>query len=71
MSSLPKQILEMSTPQLFFMREMGPEFIFHASKFIEAYIDVMKSGHVSSFEELIEKTIEKMEEVEEDHPFFD
>lgn len=71
MTSLPKQILEASTPQLFFMSMMGPEFVFMTSKFIEIYVAVMKEGRVSTFEELIAETIEKMEEVEENHPFFD
>jgi hypothetical protein len=71
MTSLPKQILEASTPQLMFMSLMGPEFIFMTSKYIEIYIEVMKSGHITSFEQLIEETIEKLEEVEENHPFFD
>jgi hypothetical protein len=71
MTSLPKQILEASTPQLFFMSQMGPEFVFMASKFIETYLAVMKSGHITSFEQLIEEVCEKMEEVEENHPFFD
>jgi hypothetical protein len=71
MTSLPKQILEASTPQLFFMSQMGAEFIFMTSKFIETYLEVMKSGHITSFEQLIEETIEKLEEVEENHPFYD
>lgn len=71
MTSLPKQILEISTPQLFAMSLMGPEFVFMTSKFIETYLAVMKSGHITSFEQLLDETIEKMEEVEENHPFFD
>lgn len=71
MTSLPKQILETSTTQLYFMSLMGPEFVFMASKFIETYLAVMKSGHITSWEQLIEETVEKMEEVEENHPFFD
>lgn len=71
MTSLPKQILEISTPQLLAMSLMGPEFVFMTGKFIETYLAVMKSGHITSFEQLLDETIEKMEEVEENHPFFD
>jgi len=71
MNSIPKQILGIAVPPLFFLREMGPEFIFMTGKFIETYIAVLKSGHVTSYEQLLEKVIEKMEEVEKNHPFFD
>lgn len=71
MSSLPKQVLEISTPQLFFMSQLGSEFVYATSKFIETYLAVMKSGHITSFEQLIEETIEAYERVIENDPLLD
>lgn len=69
--SLPKEILSLVTPQLLFLRQMDAEFIFMHSKFIEAYIATMKTGTITSFEDLVMKTIEEFERVAEDHPFLD